>query len=180
MIYYHDIGDYLSREEKLRILTDADGLKNIAWQIIEPNEKNDWLNQRGDVFDTLIPLGAKRDKDTETIFDVHSLGIVTNRDAWCYNFSKKKLTGNMTRMIEFYNEQAEEYKERKEWDKEITVDRFVNNDPKKISWTFNLKKDVERAKQHHIQKNLFLNVCIVLFARLVLILTALAMSVSIK
>jgi len=147
-IYYHDIGDYLDRNEKLQILADADGLQGIDWQTITPNEKRDWINQRGNVFASFIPLGDKKDKDTETVFDMFAIGVATNRDAWCYNFSKKKLTGNMTRMIEFYNEQVEKYKERKEWDKEVTVEQFINNDPQKIAWTRALRNDVRKSLIH--------------------------------
>ncbi|MEJ7742315.1 MAG: hypothetical protein WKF73_07075 [Nocardioidaceae bacterium] len=35
-IYYHDIGDYLSREEKLAIV-DGSCLDGIDWQIVTPN-----------------------------------------------------------------------------------------------------------------------------------------------
>ena len=73
MIDHYDFGDYLSREEKLRILTDADGLQGIDWQAITPNEKHDWINQRGDVLDSFIPLGAKRNEDTETVFDMFAM-----------------------------------------------------------------------------------------------------------
>jgi len=114
------------------------------WESIVPNEKHDWINQRDDAFDTFISLGDKKDKDSLTIFDDYSLGLGTNRDAWCYNFSKKNLVNNMARMIEFYNKQVDSYKERKEWDKEITVDVFVDNDPTKISWSSSLKSFFER------------------------------------
>ena len=104
MIHYCDIGDYLDRNEKLKIIAEANGLQGISWQTITPNEKQDWINQRGDVFDTFISLGAKRDNDTETIFVDYSRGIGTNRDAWQYGFSRQKMSANMMRMLEFYNE----------------------------------------------------------------------------
>ena len=53
-IYYHDIGDYLDRDEKLRILADADGLQGVAWQVVTPNAKYDWINQRDECFDAFI------------------------------------------------------------------------------------------------------------------------------
>lgn len=45
-IHYHDIGDYLSREEKLSIVKDFKNIDNpsMQWKILEPNEHGDWLN----------------------------------------------------------------------------------------------------------------------------------------
>jgi predicted helicase len=114
-IHYHDIGDYLNRETKLEKLKEFKSIENVDWQIITPNKKHDWINQRKDDFDSFFLLGDKGKNET-TIFDVFSCGIKTNRDAWCYNFSKKKLSENIKRIIYFYNEQLEKYKEyKKNW-----------------------------------------------------------------
>ncbi|MBF1071409.1 MAG: helicase, partial [Prevotellaceae bacterium] len=55
-IFYHDIGDYLNREEKLRKITQAQSYRGLDWTPITPNEKHDWINQRDGLFDTLLPL----------------------------------------------------------------------------------------------------------------------------
>jgi predicted helicase len=57
-IHYRDIGDYLTRQEKLAVLAGAlprgdDGpaaLDDLAWTTIEPNEHGDWINQRSKSF----------------------------------------------------------------------------------------------------------------------------------
>jgi predicted helicase len=152
-VHYHDIGDYLNREEKLKNIANAEGLQGIPWQTVKPNEKHDWINQRGEVFDSFISLGAKRDNEPETFFDTFAIGVATNRDSWCWNFSQHALKSNMTRMIEFYNEQVKAYKECKEWDKEITVEQFVDTDPKKISWTRALRNDARKSTTHSFCKN---------------------------
>ena len=48
-IYYHDIGDYLSREQKLKKISEFDSVDSskLQWEIVAPNEKGDWINQRG-------------------------------------------------------------------------------------------------------------------------------------
>ena len=88
-IYYHDIGDYLKRSEKLGILNSFKDISNskIDWKILKPNEHNDWLNQRSDLFSSFIPMGDKDDKtNTKTVFaPYYSRGLATTRDAWCYN-----------------------------------------------------------------------------------------------
>ena len=52
-------------------------------------------------------------------------------------------------MIEFYNEQVKTYIERKQWDKELQVENFVDNDQTKISWTSSLKNFLKRHIEMH-------------------------------
>ena len=43
-IHYRDIGDYLTREQKLEALTEAVSIKGISdWQTITPNADYDWI-----------------------------------------------------------------------------------------------------------------------------------------
>ena len=37
-IHYHDIGDYLSREEKLKIIDDFGDISGIEWQTLTPDK----------------------------------------------------------------------------------------------------------------------------------------------
>lgn len=110
-IYYHDIGDYLSREDKLRIVKGFKSIasKRIEWHIIEPNDKADWINQRDGLFDTLLPLfpDKKYDMKAQSLFTTYSLGIASARDYWVYNFSESKLNENVDKTICFYNKQRQ-------------------------------------------------------------------------
>ncbi len=110
-IYYHDIGDYLTREQKLKMVRDfrSIGSKKLEWQVIEPNEKGDWINQRDGVFDNLIPLFPEKkfDHSAHSVFTTYSLGTATARDAWVYNFGAKPLEDNMRHTISFFNDQAQ-------------------------------------------------------------------------
>ncbi|MCC2934535.1 helicase-related protein, partial [Enterobacter hormaechei] len=105
-IYFHDIGDYLSREEKLEKVSEFNSVNGITkingWQLIEPDEHNDWLNQRDERFNYFIEMGNKKDKDSVCIFSTYSRGVATSRDAWVYNFSAKKLIENVSEMIVYY------------------------------------------------------------------------------
>ena len=85
-ISYHDIGDYLSREEKLAAATAA-SFDGLPWQRITPNEHHDWLNQRDHRYDRLIPLAG----EPGAIFHTASNGLKTNRDAWVFNSSETAL-----------------------------------------------------------------------------------------
>ena len=103
-IFYCDIGDYLSREEKLAKISNLHSVLNDAFKIIAPNDKGDWINQRDDTFENFILLGDKKDNSPQTFFyNIYSNGIISNRDFWCYNFSKSELEKNIQTTIDFYN-----------------------------------------------------------------------------
>jgi len=142
-IQYHDIGDYLKREEKLQIVKKFSSIsnENLNWKTITPNEQGDWLNQRNDIFETFIPIqpDKKFNLECQSFFNTYAIGIATNRDAWVYNFSKIEINNNMTKFIRFYNSQ-------------LKMNTFDSN-PKKISWTVNLKKDLRKNKEHQFLKD---------------------------
>jgi len=108
-VFYKDIGDYLSREEKLKIVKDAKSIISPALQMtqIKPNEHGDWISMRNSKFDEFIPLEPvyKFDNRTQSFFTLYSLGTATNRDAWVYNFSGAELRKNIKKTIAHYNEQ---------------------------------------------------------------------------
>ena len=108
-ILYHDIGDYLTRNQKLNTIKGFRSVAHMTWTTITPNKKHDWINQRGELFDTLIPIADKKNKaDTQTFFlPVYSNGLKTNRDAWCYNSSAAALESNLRRSIDYYNAEVD-------------------------------------------------------------------------
>lgn len=55
-VHYKDIGDYLSREEKLKILKESESISNLEWENIYPDKRNDWINQTNEEFEKLLPL----------------------------------------------------------------------------------------------------------------------------
>lgn len=149
-IYYHDIGDYLSQEEKLKIIKSFGTIfnKKMNLEILKPNEEGDWLNQRNEVFDTFIPIQPKKkfDLKSQSFFTLNSMGIGTSRDAWVYNYSKNKLLTNMTEMIDFYNHQVKLFLKAKTQDNTIKAKDVVVMDPKKISWSSSLLPKVEKGE----------------------------------
>ena len=51
VIHYKDIGDYLTREQKLGKISELKSIENIKdWQIIKSDKHHDWLNHRTDEF----------------------------------------------------------------------------------------------------------------------------------
>lgn len=142
-IFYHDIGDYLSREEKLSKITQARSYRGLDWTLITPNEKHDWINQRDGLFDTLLPLAPdkKFDAKAKSVFSIYAIGVATNRDAWVTGFSKEQITANMQTMIAFYNQQIEQ--------------EVVSEDKTKISWTRALRKDLSNKVEHSFDATAF-------------------------
>lgn len=151
-IYYHDIGDYLTKEQKLALVKkfgSVDG-KNLDWQVIRPNEKGDWLNQRDGAFEDFIKIGDKDDKKNKKTFflPVYARGIGTSRDVWAYNFSKKTMLDNMKKSNDFYNSQRESFLVAKKKDGELKVESFIDTDETKISWSRAYRNDLNKNKVH--------------------------------
>ena len=151
-IYLHDIGDYLSREDKLATISSLGSLKGITaangWRAISPDEHGDWVNQRDDSFSEFISLGDKKDQDASTVFESYSCGVQTNRDAWIYNASKSALSLTIERMVNFYNDEVKRYKAASvglSKHEHPDLDSFLNNDETKIKWSSSLKPKVERG-----------------------------------
>ena len=158
-IRYHDIGDYLKREQKLDILRQACHLGGIpSWQAIQPNDKEDWINQRDGGFDDLLPLTPEKKGDLKasSVFSMYSSGTKTQRDAWAYNYSEKELTITAHRSINHYNEIVSEV----QCGKRQTPDF----DTKLISWTRAVLRDVMRgvhydASQGEVRTTLYRPFC---------------------
>ena len=92
-IHYHDIGDYLSREEKLEIVEKFHDVSGVPWQTITPDRHNDWVNQRNGEFDAFIPLAPEKkfDEKSQSFFVLNSSGLKTGDDAALVNYSKTAL-----------------------------------------------------------------------------------------
>ena len=157
-IYFHDIGDYLTREEKLEKISTYISIKGISesngWTQIIPDAHGDWLNQRDDSFNDFIVLGDKKNGDMK-LFENFTSGVITSRDAWCYNSSKRELADNMDGMIHFYNSEVERFQKSNsaKSTNELAeiVDNFVISDSTQISWSFNLKKSICQFKKYLYQ-----------------------------
>ncbi len=146
-IHFHDIGDYLSREQKLEeiaTLASIDGIANgPVWRMIEPDAHGDWLKQRDGSFTGHIAIGSKKG-DTTAIFKNFSMGVLTGRDTWCLNASKVRLGANVERMIDFYNGErqrlAKSHPGATKKQRDELVNNFIDTDLSKIGWTHNLKQ----------------------------------------
>lgn len=146
-LFYHDIGDYLKREEKLDIIKQAVDIGGIKWDRITPDAHGDWVNHRTQGYELFMPIGDKDTKGkegTKAVFQMFSNGVKTNRDAWCYNFSTKTLEGNIKDSIDFFNEQSSAYQGHSD----VPVEQFVSYDPTRFSWDRQQRKDAAMGKKY--------------------------------
>ena len=152
-IYYQDIGDYLTREDKLQRIRRAESIRQVEWTLLEPNAAGDWIHQRSEAFGQLIPLGDKKMVGAKTVFGIYSNGVKTNRDAWVYNFSRNNLAQNMLATIAVYNDHVDRFSTSQKGAMAMKdVEAFIDTDPHKISWSVNLKSDVIKGRNHLFQK----------------------------
>lgn len=142
-IHYHDIGDYLNREQKLDILKSTQSINGIEWNKIEPDKNNDWINQRDKNYENYRALADEED----SYFGIKDIGIVTNRDAWVSNFSKLDVAKNVERMIDNYNAEVDKLKKISEAIDIKNLSTFVTNDESKISWAASLKMAAVRYEK---------------------------------
>lgn len=155
-IHYHDIGDYLDREQKLKIVKNFKtfGNPNLSLKTLEPNEHGDWLSMRNSAFDDFIPIVPEKKFNikTQSIFIVNVVGIATGRDAWSLSFSKNSLSENMQNMIAFFNEQSNAFAIAKQKNTKLEVEEFIDQNPLRISWTRALRKDISKNIQHSFKE----------------------------
>lgn len=153
-IHYHDIGDYLDREQKLKIVKNFKTFVNeqMALTSLQPNEHGDWLSMRNSAFDDFIPIEPEKkfNLKSQSLFIVNVVGIATGRDAWVLNFSKERLVNYLSGMANFFNEQSEAFAKAKLTNNELKAENFIDSNETKISWTVNLKKDVARNVRHSV------------------------------
>ena len=126
VIKYQDIGDYITRERKLKIIQNTKSIQNIKnWDIIKPDKHNDWVNQRDDKFTEYLPMGSSKAKSgiDNAIFKLYSRGMATSRDVWVYNSSIKKLEKNMKIHVDYCNAQNSN---------DLNLKKM---DPKKAKWS---------------------------------------------
>lgn len=156
-IRYYDIGDNLTQQQKLDIIYELHSITGIeligGWEEIEPDLYGDWLSQRDNSFYEYLKIGDKK-SDSPKLFDNFTQGLLSARDAWCFNSSNTKLLANMSRMIDFYNQEAERfndlYLKSDKRVKDSVVDSFINTDPTCISWTHNLKQSLIKNQRFSI------------------------------
>ncbi len=154
-ILYRDVGDYLTREDKLAFLREKGSIMGIDdWKEIAPDRHHDWIGQRSEEFGKLYPIGskdAKAGKTEEAIFSLFSNGYKTGRDAYVYNFSRRACAENARLMVDDYCDALEEFEEIMRGKKDVSkfeinqiVDDVVSSS--RLHWDQKLIDNLRRRK----------------------------------
>ncbi|MGG9964727.1 DEAD/DEAH box helicase [Ferruginibacter sp. SUN106] len=159
IIHYKDIGDYLTREEKLTITKKNTSVLNeiMNWKILHPNEHGDWISLRTNAFGQFISLGEKEYSNSFFKSGLYCRGLETARDAWVYNFNIKELSKNINKTIDFYNDQLLNLSLSERKTIELLKEK-ISYDDTQISWSRAFITDISQSRSKKFEnKNIFIS-----------------------
>ena len=137
-IHYTRRDDAELAVEKLAYLRNAT-IDGIEFDRITPDAKAYWLDQSHSDFEELIPLANRETKLAKTVvneqamFGLYSMGVVTNRDDWVYDFDQSGLGNKVRAFINEYEESRALHGGREVDDAELGTT---------IKWTRDLKRQL--------------------------------------
>ncbi|WP_407325300.1 DEAD/DEAH box helicase family protein [Lactobacillus johnsonii] len=134
-LLYSDIGDYLSRKEKLNILKNNSSIDYIDWKVLTPDNNNDWINLRDPNYQNYPCISGEEDSP----FLSNAVGVSSNRDIWVLGFSKNAVLSNTKKLIDNYNMEL-----KKNGGKGKKSDM---RDPSKIKWTRGLDSKFKKGNK---------------------------------
>jgi predicted helicase len=151
-IFYYTLHDEQPKSEKLDIIRRTK-IEEIEFTKINPDKNNNWINLADTDFEDLIPLCSKEVKavkDSKTqqnaIFKLFSLGVVTARDEWVYDFSEQHLIKKIKFLIASYNRDVKRLKGVSKWD----VKDKVNYS---IKWSRAVMNSLVKERKFSYDKN---------------------------
>jgi predicted helicase/very-short-patch-repair endonuclease len=145
-IHYHTVDNYWKAEQKNKYLASFHSLSDVSWLTLQPDNRYTWLvPEHADEYSQFITIGGKETKltnkpDSEAIFNLYSLGVVTARDNVVFDFNRDTLVERVKQFIENYNAEVDRYMRSSN---KLNIDDFVNYDS--IKWSRDLKLDLERG-----------------------------------
>ena len=152
-IHFRDVGDYLNREEKLKILSEAVSISGMSdWPEVVPDKHHDWIGQRSEAFAQFYPLGsedAKAGRVEDAIFGLYSRGLATGKDAYIYNFSHAACAENALRMTHSYLNALQEYADNPELTEAAAARRHLST----IKWDRELENNLRRKREPKFDDN---------------------------
>ena len=108
-IHYARREDAELAREKLAYLRDAT-IEGVHFDAIVPDAKSYWLDQSNSGFDQLVPLANRETKLAKSVaaehavFGLYSLGVITARDEWVYDYDAGHAGTRVRAFIHEYEE----------------------------------------------------------------------------
>ena len=143
-IYYHDIGDYLTRKQKLEIISNAKSIEGVSWSKILPDKNNDWINLRDENFESYFSMN-------EEIFNDKGIGIQTKRDSWVIGFNKDSIKKNVHSLVDTYNSEILRLKDIIDHKERLSN---VTNDTKRIKWSDDLQRKFLKGENIEVKEDI--------------------------
>lgn len=143
-IYFAEIEDYLTREQKLSHLQTLGSMLKAPLTQLVPDSHDDWLNQRRSDFAHFLPVARKKSAESDNtlaLYTTSSFGLHTSRDAWSFNANKDTLVANFTRCIAYYNAQVEAAQR-------LGAQFKLGEDKQQISWDRAQKLHLKQGKRY--------------------------------
>jgi predicted helicase len=136
-------------DDKLSFLANS-SLAGLKFETITPSKRGNWINQVENEWDDLLPIADKKVKLAKTagqnraIFKLFSLGVITARDDWVYDFDDKILKEKVSFLLDAY--EVTRSKGNKNYSSNL--DRRME-----IKWTRHVKKLLAANKEINFEKS---------------------------
>ena len=137
-VFYNAVDDYAKAFDKIAYV-NGKVIDALEFAEITPDAKSNWLDQSDSDFEQLLPLANREAKLAKTVvneqavFGLYSMGVVTNRDEWVYDFDQGALGNKVRAFINEYEESRALHGGRPVDDAELgTI----------IKWTRDLKRQL--------------------------------------
>ncbi len=147
-IFYTAVADFLTATEKKAFLHQQK-FADLRFDHVIPDANHNWIQLVENDFNSLLPLVSKEvkaGKSEEAVFELFSLGVVTTRDEWVYDFDKKNLAAKVKFFCEFYEREKVRWKTAKQ---DVSVTDFVD---RTIKWTAELETHLKKGSMLHFNK----------------------------
>ena len=145
-ILYARMNEFWAKEQKYEYLEAASNYSNLEWRSIVPDAHNNWfIEDDGGTYQEFLPLGDKAFKrratdGTPVVFHLFSLGVVTSRDAYAYNFDKTRLFETASVLVKTYRDKLAIARQNPTADTESLIDVAAVE----IKWTRQTKAALRR------------------------------------
>ncbi len=152
-IHYTRRPEMETAAEKLNFLATT-RLAELPFEHVRPDPTHNWLNLIENSWAELLPVATKQTKhakhsvEMNAIFELFSLGVVTNRDDWVHDFSKSNLKEKVLFFINFYNQEVQRLHGHAT---AKTIGNLLNYT---IKWTRAVKTDLLKGKTYQYEDNL--------------------------
>ena len=155
-IFYAHVDEFWRKDEKYNYLNSKGHYQNIEWQQITPDSRHTWLTEGLHAeFDTFLPMGSKEAKNTkggETIFNLYSLGVATNRDILAYSFNLELLQEQVLTFTEIYNTTVDR---KRRHNPKVPVESFIDTTDPRIKWTRQVKASLKKLQPSTYEESHF-------------------------